>query len=441
MISTFEDKENLEFNEKFAFCYDLLENGTQNIFVTGKAGTGKSTLLQYFREHTTKKIVVLAPTGVAAVNIKGQTIHSFFCFRPDITPENVFSIRLQRTQKRMYESLDAIVIDEISMVRADLLDCIDAFLKVYGKKKNEPFGGVQMILFGDLYQLPPVVTSREQSIFTDVYPSPFFFDSKSYQALHLKIIELDKIYRQKDEEFIQLLGGIRNKTFTRWDMVVLNQRLKPDFKIPEGEYYISLTTTNAIADGINQEQLQKLTAVECEHEGLLTGDFQQKDLPTHLNLKLKEGAQVMMLNNDPQGRWINGSIGKLTYLNPDGLGEDAIEVALHNGEVVEVKPVTWEIFHFHYNEESQSIDSDVVGSFTQFPIKLAWAVTIHKSQGKTFDKVIVDIGRGTFSHGQVYVALSRCTTLEGVILRKPIYDHHVLLDQRVVEFMAQNQCS
>lgn len=441
MISTFEDKQNLDFNEKFAFCYNLLENDIKNIFVTGKAGTGKSTLLQYFREHTTKKMVVLAPTGVAAVNIKGQTIHSFFCFRPDITPENVFSIRLHRSQKRLYESLDAIVIDEISMVRSDLLDCIDAFLRMYGKKKNEPFGGVQMIFFGDLYQLPPVVTQREQTIFSEVYPSPYFFDSKSYNSLNLKIIELDKIYRQKDEDFIQLLGGIRNKTFSRWDMVVLNQRLKPDFQIPEGEYYISLTTTNAIADRINQEQLEKLNTKLCEHEGDLSGDFKESDLPTHLNLKLKEGAQVMMLNNDPQGRWINGSIGKTTYLNEEGFGEDSIEVELHSGSVVEVKPVTWEIYRFRYNEDSQSIVSEAVGAFTQYPIKLAWAVTIHKSQGKTFDKVIVDIGRGTFSHGQVYVALSRCTTLEGVILRKPIYDHHVLLDQRVVDFMVQNQCS
>lgn len=441
MISTFEDKQNIEFNQKFAFCYNLLENDIQNIFVTGKAGTGKSTLLQYFREHTSKKIVVLAPTGVAAVNIKGQTIHSFFCFRPDITPDKVYSIRLHRAQKRLYESLDAIVIDEISMVRSDLLDCIDAFLRMYGKKKNVPFGGIQMIFFGDLYQLPPVVTQREQSIFSDVYPSPYFFDSKSYHCLQLKIIELDKIYRQKDEEFIQLLGGIRNRTFSRWDMVVLNQRLKPDFQIPEGEYYISLTTTNAIADRINDEQLSKLSSKLCEHEGDLAGDFKESDLPTHLNLKLKESAQVMMLNNDPQGRWINGSIGKVTYLNEEGFGEDSIEVQLHNGLVVEVKPVTWEIFRFLYNEESQSIQSESVGSFTQYPIKLAWAVTIHKSQGKTFDKVIVDIGRGTFSHGQIYVALSRCTTLGGVVLRRPIYDHHVLLDQRVVDFMAKHQCS
>ncbi len=441
MATTFEEKQNIDFNDKFAVSYDLLENDKQNIFVTGKAGTGKSTLLQYFRDHTSKKIVVLAPTGVAAVNIKGQTVHSFFCFRPDITPENVYSIRVSRAQRRMYESLDAIVIDEISMVRADLLDCIDAFLRMYGREKNKAFGGIQMVFFGDLYQLPPVVTRREESIFKDVYPSPFFFDAKCYGTLDLKIIELDKIYRQVDEDFVNLLGGIRNRSCSRYDMVVLNQRLNPKFRIPEGEFFISLTTTNAIADRVNQEQLGLLEGKLCEFQGDLVGEFKEKDLPTHLNLKLKEGAQVMMLNNDPKGRWINGSLGKVTYLNQEGFGEGPFEVELNGGKVVEVVPVTWEIFRFYFDDDSQSIESEAVGSFKQYPLKLAWAVTIHKSQGKTFDRVIVDIGRGTFSHGQVYVALSRCTTLEGIVLRQPIYDHHILIDKRVIEFMNKNQCS
>lgn len=441
MSLTFEEKQNLDFNDKFASSYDLIENDKQNVFVTGKAGTGKSTLLQYFRDNTTKKIVVLAPTGVAAVNIKGQTVHSFFGFRPDITPENVFSIRVNRAQKRMYQSLDAIVIDEISMVRADLLDCIDTFLRMYGKDQNRPFGGIQMIFFGDLYQLPPVVTRREESIFKDVYQSPFFFDSKSYSSLNLRIIELEKIYRQVDEDFVNLLGGIRNRSCSRYDMVVLNQRLNPKFKIPEDEFYISLTTTNAIADRVNQEQLASIDGKLCEFEGDLTGDFREKDLPTHLTLKLKEGSQVMMLNNDPKGRWINGSIGKITYLNQEGFGEGPFEVELQGGVVVEVVPVTWEIYNFFYSEEEQSIQSEAVGSFKQYPLKLAWAVTIHKSQGKTFDRMIVDIGRGTFSHGQIYVALSRCTSLEGIVLRQPIYDHHLLIDPRVIEFMNKNQCS
>lgn len=441
MTQTFEDKQNIEFNDKFAFCYDLLENDSCNLFVTGKAGTGKSTLLEYFRDHTSKKTVFLAPTGVAAVNIKGQTIHSFFCFRPDTTPENVYNIRLHRSQRRLFASLEAVVIDEVSMVRADLLDSIDAFLRLYGKKKDQPFGGVQMIFFGDLYQLPPVVTSREQSLFRDVYPSPFFFSAKSYKHLNLRLVELEKIYRQSDQEFINLLGGLRNRSFSRWDMVELNRRVNPGFKIPRGEYYISLTTTNAIADRVNQEQLAQLDGKVCERDGDLIGDFKEKDLPTRLTLKLKEGAQVMMLNNDSQGRWVNGTIGKITFLDEEGFGEGSVEVKLQGGNIVEVKPVTWEMFRFFFNEDTQGIESEVVGSFSQLPLKLAWAVTIHKSQGKTFDKVIIDIGNGTFSHGQIYVAMSRCTTFEGIVLRKPIYDHHVLLDPRVVEYMSANQCS
>lgn len=441
MTQTFEDKQNIDFNDKFAYCYNLLENDNCNLFVTGKAGTGKSTLLEYFRDHTTKKVVFLAPTGVAAVNIKGQTIHSFFCFRPDTTPENVFNIRLHRSQRRMYQSLDAVVIDEVSMVRADLLDCIDSFLRMYGKDKDKPFGGVQMIFFGDLYQLPPVVTRREQSLFKEVYNSPFFFDAKCYKHLNLKLVELDKIYRQSDQEFIKLLGGLRNRSFSRWDIVELNRRVNPQFRIPRGEYYISLTTTNAIADRINQEQLSQLDGKLCEREGDLIGDFKEKDLPTKLTLGLKEGAQVMLLNNDPQGRWINGSIGKLTFLDEEGFGEGSVEVKLQGGSIVEVKPVIWEMFRFFLNEDTQGIESEVVGSFSQLPLKLAWAVTIHKSQGKTFDRVIIDIGNGTFSHGQIYVAMSRCTTFEGIVLRRPIYDHHVLLDPRVVEFMSANQCS
>ncbi|HNV24196.1 MAG TPA: AAA family ATPase, partial [Candidatus Omnitrophota bacterium] len=233
----------IDFNKKFTRAYDLLENTSKNVFITGKAGTGKSTLLKYFRDHTLKNIVVLAPTGVAALNVQGQTIHSFFRFKPDVTLDTAVENRMRKTQRAIYEKLDAIVIDEISMVRADLLDCVDAFLKVYGRYKNEPFGGIQMVFFGDLYQLPPVVTKTDQKAFAGVYKSPYFFDARSYQDLNLEFIEFDKIYRQKEEDFIRLLGAIRNRMATEAHLKELNERVNPFFKPKDDEFYIYLTTT------------------------------------------------------------------------------------------------------------------------------------------------------------------------------------------------------
>lgn len=429
------NNEEIEFNEKFSQAFDLLENSKDNLFITGKAGTGKSTLLEYFRAHSTKKMAVLAPTGVAAVNVKGQTIHSFFRFKPDITPDGVYTIIIRRNERKIYEKIETIVVDEISMVRADLLDCMDVFLRRFGPDKDSPFGGVQMVFIGDLYQLPPVVTRYDRSIFKDVYASPFFFDSNCYRQLRLRFIQLDKIYRQKEEDFIRLLGDIRNNTVNHEDIETLNTRCDPDFNPSNDDFYVFLTTTNALADKINQEQLKQLNSSAYVCEGDVLGDFASKNLPTHESLQLKIGAQVMLLNNDPHGRWVNGSIGKITYLNEQGFGTEAIEVELADGSFAEVLPYTWEMFKFYFNDDSKAIESESVGSFTQYPIRLAWAVTIHKSQGKTFPKVVIDIGSGTFSHGQVYVAVSRCTSFEGLVLRRPILKRHILLDNRVVQFM------
>ncbi|MDO8580564.1 MAG: PIF1 family DEAD/DEAH box helicase [Candidatus Omnitrophota bacterium] len=431
----------VEFNEQFAFAYDCLENGREHLFITGKAGTGKSTLLQYFRAHTRKNVVVLAPTGVAAVNVQGQTIHSFFRFKPDITPESVIKIKLRKIQKELYRKIDTIVIDEISMVRADLLDCVDTFLRLYGKEADKPFGGIQMVLFGDLYQLPPVVPRMEKDIFTDVYPSPYFFDSNVYRSLPVKVIELNKIYRQKEENFIRLLGAIRNKIVNQQHLEFLNTRYLPEFEPSDEELYIFITTTNALADQINREQLDRLKTRPYRFDGLLEGDFDTKSLPTHQALDIKFGAQIMMLNNDPKGQWVNGSLGRVAAV----LGEDAdtalVRVQLENGNTIDVAPFTWEMFRFSYNEETKRLESRSIGSFTQYPLKLAWAVTIHKSQGQTFEKVILDIGKGTFAHGQIYVALSRCTSLAGIVLKKPILKKHILLDWRVVQFMHTLQPS
>jgi ATP-dependent DNA helicase PIF1 len=426
------DQVNLDFNGRFKEAYDLLEHSHKNVFITGKAGTGKSTLLKYFRDNTRKNVVALAPTGVAAVNVKGQTIHSFFRFKPDITPDSVRSIRIRKSKREIYEKIDALVIDEISMVRADLLDCVDGFLRLHGKEKNSPFGGIQIIFFGDLFQLPPVVTAPEQVIFTEVYTSPYFFAAKSFEHLDVHFIELDKIYRQKEEDFVRLLSSIRNKSATDEHLEILNKRYIPNFRPNRDDFYIFLTTTNILADRINQDQLRELETDACHYEGQRTGQFNLKNLPTQESLDLKVGAQVMLLNNDPAGRWINGSIGKIISFLEDC---ETIIVELSEGQRVEVTPYTWEMFQYFYNEETAMLDSESIGSFRQFPLRLAWAVTIHKSQGKTFSKVVLDIGNGTFSHGQTYVALSRCTNIQGLVLKKPIRQKHILLDSRVVAFM------
>ncbi len=426
----------IELNEFFLKALHLMEDSPQHVFVTGRAGTGKSTLLDYFRKNTKKNIAVLAPTGVAAVNIKGQTIHSFFNFKPDITPHTAKTVKPRN--REVYKNLDVIIIDEISMVRADLLDSINEFLKLYGKKKARPFGGIKMVFIGDLYQLPPVVTSRERSLFSDLYRSPYFFDAKVFEEIEMEFIELEKVYRQKDEKFLSILNAIRNNTVTDIELAELNKRYIPDF-VPEGGFYIYLTTTNSLADSINRQRLDEIKGREYSHEGLLDGDFREGDLPAPLMLTIKKGSQVMLLNNDSYGRWINGSIGRVVDIERQKEEPDIIWVELENREVVEITPYKWEMFEFSYDRNSKTIVSNVTGTFIQYPMRLAWAITIHKSQGLTFDRVIIDIGRGTFSHGQLYVALSRCRSLEGLFLRQPVLKKHIMMDRRVVEFITKYQ--
>jgi ATP-dependent exoDNAse (exonuclease V) alpha subunit len=433
------ESSSIDLNDQFLHALHIMEETDKNVFITGKAGTGKSTLLTHFRHHTRKNIAVLAPTGVAAVNVKGQTIHSFFNFRPDVTVDSVKDIRLW--DKTIYKKLDALVIDEISMVRADLLDCVDAFLRLHGKKKKLLFGGIQMIFIGDLYQLPPVVTSRERSLFEGYYKSPFFFDAKVLQeGFEMDFIELEKVYRQRDDAFLAILNAIRNNTAADKDIACINSRHMPDFSESGVDFYLSLTTTNDLADTVNIKKLSELKGKTFTYAGSVSGDFDTKSLPTGLEIKVKKGAQVMLLNNDSSGRWINGSIGKIAGINKGGDGEpDTILVEFQDGEVVDVTPYRWEMYEFHYDKNAGRVFSDVVGTFTQYPLKLAWAVTIHKSQGMTFERVIIDIGRGTFTHGQLYVALSRCTTLDGIVLKKPVMKKHILMDWRVVSFVTKYQ--
>ncbi|MDF2379645.1 MAG: DEAD/DEAH box helicase [Candidatus Gracilibacteria bacterium] len=429
----------IDLNPEFQQAIKRIESGESNLFITGKAGTGKSTLLEYFRNNTDKKVAILAPTGVAALNVNGQTIHSFFHFTPYITPKDAKDQRVSTELKNIINSVDIIIIDEVSMVRADLMDCVDQALRNCVGDPYVPFGGIQMVFIGDIYQLPPVVSGdEEREMFKSVYPSPYFFDAHVFQDGTINHIELTTIYRQQDQDFINLLSSIRNNTVGHQHLQYLNQRHNPTYQTQESE--ITLTTTNAAAREINQEELQRLEGEMTVFEGKATGGFENKQLPTEEILKIKKKAQVMMLNNDPAGRWVNGSMGVVEAIGWDDEREqDVLKVRLSTGKIVDVLPHTWDLNRYLYDADSQSLDTEAIGSFTQYPLRLAWAVTIHKSQGKTFDRVVVDIGRGTFAHGQMYVALSRCTSMDGLILRKAIEKRHIKMDWRVSNFMKDQE--
>ncbi|MCX7982339.1 MAG: AAA family ATPase [Syntrophales bacterium] len=422
--------EHIDFNTQFRRALDLMENSTKSVFVTGKAGTGKSTLLTYFRSITKKELVVLAPTGVAAVNVGGQTIHSFFQFKPHVTPDSIK--KRKNGDQNIYRRLQTIVIDEISMVRADLLDCIDRFLRINGPQEGYPFGGIQIILFGDLYQLPPVVTENEKEIFKGHYETPYFFGARVFPELTMEFVELEKVYRQTDTEFLRLLNAIRNRTVTEEDLEIINRRVDADFQPKEWDYYVNLTSTNDLADRINEDGLSRLKGDLWRSWGVVKGQFAADSLPTAVELKLKKGAQVMLLSNDSSRRWVNGTMGKVENFENGG-----VIVSLETGRVVEVGLYTWEMLRFTLEEGR--LTSRAIGSFTQYPLRLAYAITIHKSQGKTFNKVIIDVGRGTFAHGQVYVALSRCTKLEGIVLKRPLKMDDILMDWQIVKFLTNYQ--
>ena len=426
----------IEINPEFSKALEIMEGTNHHAFITGKAGTGKSTLLEHFRGTTRKEVAVLAPTGVAALNIQGQTIHSFFGFKPNVTPEKIRKIAGQEGQ--IYKKFNTIVIDEISMVRADLLDCIEKFLRLNGPERKQWFGGVQMIFIGDLYQLPPVVTSGEKEIFTHRYTTPYFFSAQVFKesTFDMEFIELEKVYRQTEPDFIALLNSIRNRSCTDEDMERLNQNYRKDFIPADEGFSITLTSTNDLAARSNLLRLAALPGPMIELEGTLSGEFDRSSLPAEETLRFKTGAQVMLVNNDKYGRWVNGTLGRVMGIEKGDDEETEILIALQNGAVVEVLPYTWDLFKYEYNRSTKRISTRKTGSFTQYPIRLAWAVTIHKSQGKTFERVVIDMGRGAFAHGQVYVALSRCTNFAGITLTKPITKGHIRMDWRVAQFLA-----
>ena len=429
----------IEINGQFRKALDLLDTTSKNVFITGKAGTGKSTLLKYFREHTRKNIVVLAPTGVAALNVGGETIHSFFRFKPDITPDKVKKVKGRNAG--IYRELHAIVIDETSMVRADLLDCADAFLRLNGPSSLSPFGGLQMVFIGDLYQLPPVVSSNETGLFSSHYAGPYFFNAKVMEGLELEFIELEKIYRQKDAGFIGILNAIRNNSATARDLAALNKRVGAELEKNTGDgYTVHLLSTNKTAYEINSRHLNALDGREYAYRARIEGGFSKESYPADEELHIKKGAQVMLLNNDPNGRWVNGSMGVVADIKSEpGSGEETVHVLLADGSLEGVKPYSWELFHFSYDPRAGKVVSETAGIFRQYPLKLAWGITIHKSQGKTFEKAVIDFGRGMFAHGQAYVALSRCVSLEGMSLTRAVRRSDILMDWRVVRFITSHQ--
>jgi PIF1-like helicase/Helicase len=537
---------NLKLSDESKDVIDTLENSGENLFITGRAGTGKSTLLGYFRSTTKKNVVVVAPTGVAALNVRGQTIHGFFKFKIGMTVQDVKKITAEIDQK-MYKKIDMLIIDEISMVRADLFDCIDRFLRLNGKNPAEPFGGVQIVVIGDLFQLPPVVGPGEGYIFETKYESPYFFDAPAYKQGGFQVIELTHVYRQQDPVFIDILDKIRTgeadmqhveyinrmcleidgKKVTMTDIqtadiavsdslyvndegipidgeerdedgnIVMRQSVHANSQLKNvnsnhskhneqnseqnseknkliedlkkqfdasgikglsfgiksnasgsnaaanavfeantledsiKKLTVYLVTTNALADKINTEKLEEIKTPSKIYKGALVGRFEQKNAPAPEQLILKLGAQVMTLKNDPGGKWVNGDIGTV-----EKLLDASVRIRFEDGRVEEVVGDTWEMVRYEYDELHDQLESEVVGKYTQIPIKLAWAVTIHKSQGKTFDTAIIDFGKGTFAHGQAYVALSRVRSLQGITLKNPLRAQDVRVDERIRDFLT-----
>lgn len=440
------DQQNINF--KLAFDFVNLTNSS--LYLSGKAGTGKTTFLKYVKTHCRKNLVIVAPTGVAAINAGGVTMHSFFQlpfgpFLPEVKTgfglnEGVVdqhalfkNLKLNSTKQKLIRELELLVIDEVSMLRSDTLDAINTVLKTM-RKSRLPFGGVQVLFIGDLYQLPPVVRDNEKQLLDRYYESPYFFDAMVLKETSLINIELTKIYRQNDQPFIDLLNKLRHNILDQDDLEQLNSRYDPF--VEKGPLnYITLTTHNHKAEVINKQELDKLPGREKQFRGTLKGDFGEKQLPTELTLTLKPGAQVMFVKNDssPEKRYYNGKIGVVS-----GITDEEVYVRFPDeNEDLEVKPETWENISYSLNQETRHIDEKVIGEFIQIPLRLAWAITIHKSQGLTFERAIIDAGQ-SFAPGQVYVALSRCTSLQGVVLLSRISGQSIVQDQRIVRFSAQH---
>ena len=411
----------VEPTSEFLAAHEFLREGAGHLFVTGRAGTGKSTLLRCLRDLVADEMVIVAPTGLAAVNVGGQTIHSFFGFPPRLIRHD--DIRRSRNG-RIMRRLKFLVIDEVSMVRSDIMWAIDQSLRVNRGRPREPFGGVRLAMFGDLHQLPPVIDEAEvASHLESEHGGPFFFSIAALrEGMGTALIELTQVFRQKDEALIRVLNRVRDGDADEDDLAILNERVHPIRTLAEGEPYVILTPTNAAARRINMAYLAALPSAAHEFQAGLTGDFNESAQPTDATLILKAGAKVMLLRNDSDRRWVNGTIARVSRLE-----EDRVWVEV-DGKEHEVERVAWENRRYAYDKAEEKIVETVAGTFRQFPLRLAWALTIHKSQGLTLDKVYIDLGRGTFAHGQAYVALSRCRTMEGLAFARPLRPSDILFD-------------